>query len=65
MIKIIQKNLYLTSKDITKMLQITKACLYRLIREGKFPQGFKFGGNRRWKAESIEEFLKEKETEVI
>ena len=46
-------------KELTKMLGISKECIYKWIREGKFPPPRKIGGRVSiWLYEDIKQWIK-------
>jgi len=47
----------MTVKQVLAHLQICRAYLYILIREGKFPQPRKLGRRSIWPAEEVREWL--------
>lgn len=54
---------YFSVKDISKYLRITKSGIYNLIKAGKFPEGTKLGGSRRWKISDVDKWVKSQEKE--
>lgn len=48
---------FLRSKEICERLSIGRTTLWRLIQEGKFPQGFQLGKRIRvWNIKDVEAF---------
>ena len=58
MLLIIEKDRYINVKELAQFLSLSTVGVYRLIKEGKLPQGIKIGDSRRWNLEEIKEFLK-------
>ncbi len=50
-------NSYLTIRDLATMLNISKAGIYGLCKEGFLPQGIKIGKCRRWAVKDIQSYL--------
>lgn len=48
----------LTLKELAAYLKLTEKTAYRLTSEGKLP-GFKVGGSWRFKASTIQDWIKE------
>lgn len=53
--------MYYRVGDIASLLKVTRATIYKLIKAGTFPPGFKVGRNRRWRVEQVIDFLKASE----
>ena len=48
----------LKAREVCEMLGISKATLYRLIRQGKFPRQVKLGvGTSRWPSQVVENYM--------
>lgn len=47
---------FLKVGDLMERYQVSRGTIHNLVKEGKFPQGLKFGKTRRWKPEDIEAF---------
>ncbi|PHS00152.1 MAG: DNA-binding protein [Blastopirellula sp.] len=48
----------LTLREVAKYLKLAEKTAYRLAADGKLP-GFKVGGSWRFKAEDVEQWIKE------
>ena len=44
-------------KDVTELLQVSRATIYRLVKKEEFPDFIKIGGGSYWKASDIQKFL--------
>lgn len=54
----------LRMNDIVSYLKVSKATIYRWVKDGSFPKGEQLGANTRiWTRESIEKWLDAKYTE--
>lgn len=47
----------LTITDIMKMLRVSKATVYNLIKRGQIPSPIKIGGGTRWRNNDIESYI--------
>ena len=48
----------LTAKEVTKMVGIAPATLYRLVKKGQFPPGLTMGSTcRRWRRSQVWEYV--------
>ena len=50
-------NKLLTIKEVIKIVGIKKSTLYKLIKEGKFPQQIKIGHLSRWRLSDIQDWV--------
>jgi excisionase family DNA binding protein len=50
----------LTADEVAQMLRITRATLYKLVKEGKIP-GWRVGTDLRFSLEAIEKWMQEAE----
>ena len=52
----------LTAKEVTAMVGIAPATLYRLLKKGQFPQGIRLGFKlRRWRRSQVWEYVSQRE----
>jgi len=52
-------------RELSKMLSMSKANIYLLMSQGKFPKNFKLGEQLAvWRLSVIEQWVKGKETEI-
>jgi len=58
------KNL-LTINDLTRILRCSKRHVWRLVEKGDMPPPIKIGSASRWKTESINNWLKEKDKAMV
>ena len=50
----------LRAREVWKMLGISEGSLYKLLREGKFPQPIRLGGQmNRWRKSTVEQWINE------
>lgn len=49
----------LTTDDVLKRLQISRATLYRLINKGQFPPAMKVAGCSRWRASDVRKAIQD------
>jgi len=47
----------LTSNDIMERLRIGRSTLYKMIKEGQFPQGIKMGASVRWTETDVNKWI--------
>ena len=52
---------FLRAREITHLIQISRATLDRLVRDGDFPPPIKVGRVNRWRRTAIEEWARERE----
>jgi len=53
---------YQTRQQVEKLIQVSRATIYRWTKEGNFPKPVKLGANMvRWKTSDIEAWLTERE----
>ncbi len=55
------KEKLMTIQQVTERVNLTQSWIYRLIKEGKFPTGEKYGAARLWTADEVNEWLKDRE----
>ena len=54
---------YVTARDLSELLGVTKAAIYKWVKEGTMPTPTRIGGKRgvlRWHPSVIEEWLEER-----
>lgn len=51
------ENIYLRLNEVIKNYKISRATVYRLISENKFPQQKRIGGSVFWRKEEIDYLL--------
>ena len=52
------KEYYYLRQDLESLFQISRATIYRWVKEGSFPQPIHLGANMvRWKVSDIEEWI--------
>lgn len=49
----------MTMRDVCQTVRLSRAGLYGLIDNGRFPKPFKIGGRVCWKPETIENFVEQ------
>ena len=52
-------------KEISRAYGITKSAIFNLVKNGKFPEGYKIGGSRRWNPAEVENWVKKQSKEAI
>lgn len=49
----------LSAREVAYMLGVSLSTLYKMVREGRFPQGVMLTGRlRKWHLETVEEFVR-------
>ena len=57
------KEYYYLRQDLESLFQISRATIYRWVKEGSFPKPIHLGANMvRWKVSDIEEWIVARET---
>lgn len=51
----------LTFREVAAYLRCNRVTLYRLIREGKGPSGFKVGSDWRFRLDRVDEWMRTRE----
>jgi excisionase family DNA binding protein len=54
----------MTVEDVAAYLRVHQSTLYRLLKNGNIP-GFKIGSDWRFNRETIDEWMKERESEFL
>lgn len=54
----------LTIQEVAKALAVSVMTIYRMMRRGEFPRPLKIGKCSRWKQETVDAWLNEKEDEA-
>ena len=44
---------YFTAKSLAKIFNVDRNTIYRWIKQGMLPSGFKYGSRRLWKKEEL------------
>lgn len=52
--------LVLRGPEVFRLLQISSALFYRLVREGEFPKPIKIGRASRWRRADVERWLSDR-----
>jgi excisionase family DNA binding protein len=45
------------ASDAAKLLSVGRSTFWKLVADGKLPQGFKIGGSTRWLVSDLEQHL--------
>ena len=48
---------FLSLREVTDMLGVTRVSIYNFMQRNNFPRGFKFGRSRRWSETEINEWM--------
>ena len=51
---------YLRAREVAERLGVSITTVYRLIRQGQFIEGARFGGSRRWDVQAIDAWAQSK-----
>ena len=54
----------LTIQEVAKVLAVSVMTIYRMMRRGEFPRPLKIGKCSRWKRETVDAWLNEKEDDA-
>ena len=50
---------YLRAREVAERLGVGVTTIYRLIQQGQFIEGAKFGGSRRWDVQEVDRWAAE------
>lgn len=53
--------IFISSKEIARILGISKSGVFNLLKRGEFPVGIKVGRNRRWRLSEVEDWIASQE----
>lgn len=54
----------LNSEQVAKRCGVHASTIYRLMRDGKFPQSVKIGHQHRWRSSDVESFIEKGGTDA-
>ncbi len=53
--------IFISSKEIARILGISKSGVFQLTQRGEFPVGIRVGRNRRWRLSEVEDWIASQE----
>ncbi|MBQ8691521.1 MAG: helix-turn-helix domain-containing protein [Synergistaceae bacterium] len=55
---------YLRAREVAERLGVSITTVYRLIQQGQFIEGAKFGGSRRWDVQAVDAWATEQAAQL-